>query len=473
MAGNAKDYYDIPAEWIPSSNFANRPASEISEITLIDGVGTFVYLSGSSSSSSTETVSVSAPKPQKPSESPTIGSIPALGPTITVFAPSEEDVSKPRARSLSDDPRMLGRPVMHKAASAPPGTLSMPEYKPQLPRRAISARPRRPKRARENEPQQLRLLTGHFALKKAGNNNNEGPKKQLPVPLQPAKDTNGKHASKDAKLPGSFSQKTRVRKTLDDKNLGLLKTDIIDDESGNLSPMSIIATPRELYAIPEKQIASAELCSPSSPHAKDARRSIMSSLSGTTPTLCLSKTRLSQTKHNDHINAIYLKGWRQVYLPGSIRLEPHPAKLRKDSVASLDPFDKEVEPRGRRQSEMVTIDSITAFFDGFAALDEATGWCLDRYWLDTSRAPSPITPDRKFSVTSVEETRLRSPEKPRRASILQASRFSFSSASSSSSLPRSGTPKRQRDKLKRLLSPAFPGSGWMRNPVEWGQQAES
>lgn len=473
MAGTAKDYYDIPPEWIPSSNFANRPASEISEITLIDGVGTFVYLSGSSSSS-TETVSVSTPKPQDAVESPTLGIITSPGPTITVSAPSEDDVSKARARSLSDDTRMLERPVMRKAATAPPGTLSLPEYKPQLPRRAISARPRRPKRAGENGPQQLRLMTGPFAMKKAGNENRAGPQEQLHIPPQLAKATDHKHAWKDAKLPGSFSEKARVRKPLDGKNLGLLKTDIMDDASGSLSPMSIIDTPRELYAIPEKHIiASAEMYSPSSPHAKDARRSIMSSLSGKTPPLHLNKNRLSKAMINDHINAMYLKGWRQVYLPGPISLEQHPAKLRKDSVASLEPFAKEVEPRGRRQSEMIILDSIAAFFDDFALTEEATEFCLDRYWLHTDRAPSSVAPDRKFSVTSVEETLLKSPEKPRSGSTLQASRFSFSSASSSSSLPRSGTPKRQRDKLKRLLSPAFPGSGWIRNPVDWGQQAET
>lgn len=474
---NAENYYDIPVEWIPSSNFANRPASEISEMSMVDGVGTFVYLSGSSSSTSTETVNFSTPKarPQDAVESPTIGPITPLGPTITVSGPSEEDVSKSRVRSLSDDTRMLERPVMRKAATAPPGALCLPEYKPQLPRRAISARPRRPKCDGQTGPQQLRLVTSPFVPKKAANETREPPR-ELPALPQPSEQAESDHAWKHVKMPGSFSQKARVRKTLDDKNLGLLKTDIGDDESDILSPMSIIETPRELYAIPEKDMTSTKPYSPVSPHARDARRSIMSSLSGKTPPFRLSRRRLSKATHDDHINAMYLRGWRQVYLPGLVSLEQHPAKLRKDSVASLDPFAKEVEPQGRRQSEVVILDSITAFFDEFACLDEATEWCLDRYWLDTNRAPSPVTSARKFSMTSVEETPLKSFEKPRSGSILQpsaASRFSFSSASSSSSLPRSGTsgtPKRQRDKLKRLLSPAFPGTGWIKNQPDWGSR---
>lgn len=473
----AENYYDIPSEWIPSSNFANRPASEISEMGMIDGVGTVVHLSGSSSSTSTETVNLSTPKakPEDTVESPTIGPITPLGPTITVSSPSEEDVLKTRARSHSDDPRMLERPPMRKAATAPPRAFSMPEYKPQPPRRAMSARPRRPKWVEEHAPQPQYIVTDLFATRNVGNRGREPPKGQLPALPKSKKQAESDHAWKDAKVPGSFSQKARVRKTLDDKNLGPLKTDIGDGETEILSPMSFIETPRELYAIPEKGLASEELYSPVSPHARDARKSIMSSLSDKTPPFRLSKRRLSKAMHDDHISAKLLKGWRQAYVPGSIKLEQHPAKLRKDSVASLDPFAKEVEPERRRQSEILILDSIAAFFDDFAfpIMDEATERCLDRYWPDTDRAPSPVTPARKFSVTSIEETRLTSFEKSRSGSILQASagsRFSFSSASSSSSRPRAGTPKRQRDKFRRLLSPAFPGTGWIRTQPDWGQR---
>jgi hypothetical protein len=443
----------------------------------MDGLWTFIYPSDSSSSSSSSSEAENSPTP-RPQE---IVKLPRSG----IGSPHEIEIARAGAssdapiqepRSLSNGTKRLERPTtLKKAASAPPGALSMEQnYTPQLPRRVISARSGPSETVRGNAPQQVTHLLEPFVSRRARDDDCTKLQGRLPSPPCPGFQTTNRLLLGDARLPKSFSQKARVRKTLDKKDMVRLKTDIVDFESRGLlcSPMSMLNTPRELYAIPEKHTASEDPCSPSSPYVKDARRSIMSSLSGTTSSLYLGKTRRHRSIHEDG-NDTYLTVQQPIYLPGEICLEGHPSKLRKDSVASLDPFAKEMEPRGRRYSDMIILDSITRYFDDLGVLEDATECCFDRYWLDTYRASCGTVDTRKSSVTSVEEPPLRKPERRQSGWVGQGSRFSFSSTSSSSSLPRSGTPMRQRDKLKRLLSPAFPGSAFLRTPASWGQQAET
>jgi hypothetical protein len=454
----------------------------------MDGLWTFIYPSDSSSSSSSSSEAENSPTPRpQDTVQPPCGGNDSPHEIEIALASASSDAPIQEPRSLSNGTKGLERPTtLKKAASAPPGcwiglipfntgALSMEQnYTPQLPRRVISARSGPLETVRGNAPQQVTFVPEPFVSRRARDNDCTKLQGRLPTPPCPGSQTSSRLLLGDARLPRSFSQKARVRKTLDKKDMVRLKTDIVDFESRGLlsSPMSMLNTPRELYAIPEKRTASEDPCSPSNPYVKDARRSIMSSLSGNTSSLYLGKTRRHSPIHG-YRNDTYLAVQRPIYLPGEICLEGHPAKLRKDSVASLDPFAKEVEPRGKRYSDMIVLDSITTYFDELGILEDATECCFDMYWLDGYWASCRTVDTRKSSVTSVEEPPLRKLERRQSGWIVQGSRFSFSSTSSASSLPRSGTPMRQRDRLKRLLSPAFPGSAFLRTPASWGQQAET
>jgi hypothetical protein len=331
----------------------------------------------------------------------------------------------------------------------------MPDYAPQPPRRAISARVGPSTSIKRRTPPQGNAVITPLTIGGAYRDN-----QGLPCP---SKQGSSNLPRRDAKVPLSFSQKARVKKTLDDKNLGRLNTDIVDFESQGLltSPTSMLNTPRELYTKPEKGVIHGGPCCP---HSKDARRSIMSSLSGTSPSFRL---RRHTPTRNDSAK-ILPAGWQQVYLVGAIRLEEHPARLRKDSVASLDPFAKEVEPSGKRLSEMIVLDSITVFFEDLGVVEDATEQCLDMYWRNTGHAPRCVASVRQISVASIDVAPppTKSTELPPIERTPKGSRFSFSSASSTASQPRTGTPMRQRDKLKRLLSPAFPSSAFLKTPAD-------
>jgi hypothetical protein len=439
---NTKDYYDIHFDLLPSSNFANRPASEISDVNLVDGLWKFIYSSGSSSSSSELEDNQTPTGPRHAAKSLESGSdaLPELEATVTnqtINAP------QPRLRSLSNDVKMKEpSQSRRKAATAPPAIVLY--YAPQPPRRAISARPIASK---ERGRRQAVRLTDRLEFRAKRDEDLEGPQGPLPS-LPPFKmQVDDSYTLKDAGLLESFSQRPRVRETLNEKKLARLLTDIVDFESRGLltSPRSMLNTPREMYAIPEKGFTRDAPSSPSSLHAEKARRSIMSSLSGTSPGLHLNKAPHCKPMHDGYIGKSNLAGRQPIYVAGAIRLEPHPSKLRKDSVASLEPFAKEVEFGGRRNSDIIVEDSITKFFDELGVLEDTTEACLDRYWHDVASARTSIITIVEAPVTSVVKP-------PRGHSPQRLSRFSFSSTSSSASQ----TPMlRQRDRLKRL----FPGSG--------------
>jgi hypothetical protein len=474
MNDSTRDYYDIPAEWIPSPNFAGRPASEISEINLMDGLWTFMSSSGSSSSSS-EHDDIPTPIPRDVAESTEAEHVIPQRLEITVTGP-DFVTPQPRRTSLSKDVNVHDRPILlEKASSSPSGGFTTPNYAPQPPIRAISARLGTSRSNRGTLPQREDSAIDPFSFEGAQDDKRVGPQGRLPSPPKHMDSGHGSSVIGDTKLPGSFSQKERVRRTLDERNVARLRTDIVDFESRGLlsSPISMLSTPRELYPISEKCPAVDEPLSPSSPQAKDARRSIMSSLSGNGSSLYLLKLHRQTSMHDDRIVKMYPPGWQPIYLPGPISLEKHPAQLRKDSVASLDPFAKELEPRVRRHSDMIVLDSITGYFDDFGVMEDPTEACFDMFWRHTHQAPDEVADARKCSITSVEEPPLRSPESQRSRRSLQGSRFSFSSVSSSSSLPRTGTPMRQRDRLKKLLSPAFPSSAFLRTPVFKEQDSKS
>jgi hypothetical protein len=149
-------------------------------------------------------------------------------------------------------------------------------------------------------------------------------------------------------------------------------------------------------------------------------------------------------------------------------LAQHPAQLRRDSVAALDPFslDPKLESLGKRLSDVVGLDGLVMFFDDFGVVAEVTEATLDKYWLcetqnihDLHDIDEEILDARTFSASNVEAA-------PKGSWVVQSpreSKFSFSSASSAASVPA----KRKRHRLRGLLSPGLPGTAF-KSPAAWG-----
>ena len=441
----------------------------------MDGLWTFIISSSSSSSSSdaeegpTETPRNAA----KFSHTQPDGS---QRPSAKVTSPTNVE-RKTRVRSLSDNTEMIERTrLQERSATAPPSAFTLPSYSPQPPRRAISARLERPNtsKKRSHEPESAAVGTSiassmldHGQLEVGARR--PPPNRHLPQPQRPDVQFNDTEYTKKARLAGSFSQKARVKKTLDDKNLQRLDTTIVDFESRGLlsAPTSMLETPREMYAIPERQSMRQD---PTSPQSKDARRTIMFSLRKSSSSTLPPKVQVRRkSQHSGKARQEKDPERQRIYLPGAICLEEDPSMQRRDSVATLNPFDEGIEPRCKQFSDMIMLDSITMYFEELCIVQDATEQCLDQYWKDASRAPHRVTGSRPPSVTSPEESDAKSPIRPHNGRSPRSSRFSFSSASSTSSQPRPGTPMRQRDRLRRLLSPAFPGSAFLKTSSDWGQ----
>lgn len=462
-----RDYYDLPSEWMPSANFANRPTSDISKIYSMDATN---FISSSSSSSSSLSGNEEGPKfrrrsASRPPDSPQT-------PSIRVTGPYEEH-ERSRMRSVDEDAKIMDRPRLRKkSATAPPGGINIQSHvpqPPQPPRRALSARPGALETIQGRNAQQETYVTNPLVVRQRLEREQSGrhqmPQPGRPPPRPPRADERdfGDRLTHRTRLSASFSQKARVKKTLDDKNLSRLS--IVDFEARGLlssprTPRSMMHTPHELYAIPEKRSTARSPLSrqgPSSPHANEARISILSNLSPLSPQFQQSLLERPRKKKGKKIHEV---GRKRIYVPGPIRLEPHPASSRKGSVATLNPFDEAGETRSKRYSDMIVLNSLTMFFADLSDIEDATEQCLDRFWRDPEPQRRHVaSASHKPSITSVEEMRVPEiPGKPQNRWSPRDSRFSFSSASSSSSMPPPGAPKHKRDKLKRLLSPAFVGS---------------
>lgn len=215
------------------------------------------------------------------------------------------------------------------------------------------------------------------------------------------------------------------------------------------SPQSMLGTPLELYAIAERQ-----------PGRFRPTSAINGSRGSSTPVSPKSPPPYHRTQPqaddkfagDEDLKDLYQT---RTYMPGPVCLEKHPAMLRKDSVATMDPFASEIDSIGRSPSDLVALEQIFVYFDGMGLIEEATDECLDRHWL--------LAPEQAPEATeNVMELEVASPrrEQSKRCSIAASSklsRFSFSSASSSASVPQGTPQKRQLDRLRRLLSPALPG----------------
>ncbi|KAF1932474.1 uncharacterized protein M421DRAFT_417190 [Didymella exigua CBS 183.55] len=462
MQTTGEDYYDIPYDDLPSANFAARPTSEISELgLLVDGLWTFMT-SISSSSEKTDNeddiddgltpTALTSETPLMPQ--PKLPQTPPDTPAITVTSPSRRQSLRHRLRSVSDIVAIVRRPsTRQKSSTAPPGAFNSADYAPQVPRRAMSVRLEKQSAERGRHSRHLLSESDLKARKVFGMPEAllEEERPNARFSFERGSDSWEEDEELITQIHASFSRKPRVRETLERKQLARLRMNFVEAETDKFvsSPQSMLGTPVELYP-PERQPGRFRPTS-----AINGRRGTSTPVSPKTPSPFRRPQPLSNNRFagDENLKDLYRT---RVYVPGPICLEKHPALLRKDSVATLDPFASEIDSIGRRPSDLMALEHLVVYFDGMGLNEEASDVCMDRYWLN---GPQQALRETDFDLLELEH-----PLTPRsqqsngsKDASGALSRFSFSSASSGRSVPQGFPQKRQLIRLRRLLSPALPG----------------
>ncbi|KAJ4982886.1 hypothetical protein SVAN01_11620 [Stagonosporopsis vannaccii] len=466
MPTTGENYYDIPEDELPSANFAARPASEISDLSLfdIDGLWTFLSfptslsfdnISGEDEFNNGPTPTALTPDtPRMPQ--PEMPRTPPDTPAIKVVSPSRRQSLRLHLKRVSDVASLVKLPSMRqKADTAPPGAFSSSDYAPKLPRRAMSARLDKRDSAKAWHSRQMSSESDLKARRILGMSESVmEEERSWPGSQQGESKEFKEQGGTDFLQPrASFSRKPRVREALEKKQLTRLRMDFVATEPDDIvdSPQSMLGTPEELYAAPRSLLQPGRFRPTSAIHG---RRGTSTPVSPKTPSP-FARQQLQSYETSAGKEGLESLYQTRIYMSGPIWLERHPAMPRKNSVATLNPFSSEVDSIGRRPSDLLVLDQIAMFFDGMGLSETATDGCLDRYWLNTSQEAlhetesdvvelGPITPRSQLSGSS----------KDRHSTL---SRFSFSSASSGASVAQDSPQKRQLIRLRRLLSPALPG----------------
>lgn len=394
---------------------------------------------------------------------PRAGSPVALSYTIIVTPPTEPLAltDSQRLRQLSCEATPTPRPKLErKAATAPPGVLHLyPGVKPQPPRRAISARTawpgqssgdlhRRdsvmnlslPRLSHFGTPISRSLISRRRTTRRAVGKLGLKPRKNV-WRMSPPPEKKYQLISEmlnDKKR--SFSEKARVKEAMKYKNLEAIRTPFVDYKSRDLpgTPLSMAATPRELYSSSEK--GTPPLRSDSKGEKPSPLRGSPNMAKHFSLPLTSDVQRRPNLKHSRSV-ASPPSRIETVYAPGPIRLEEKIAETpRRGSIATMELFDNGTEPKAKRFSDMVALDGIVMYFQGLGVVDESSEEGLDRFWIPDTRANRQTLSPRK-PVPPV-------PPVPRRPS--------FSSLPSSSGHFPTGQGARH-DEKQQPPSPSTPG----------------
>lgn len=475
MGKQAEDYYDIPFDLLPSANFAGRPMSDIS---MLDGLWTKMTSSSPSSSETEEDEGPSAAlwhDLAQASHSLPIRSI--QRPKSRTSIPTRED-PKPQLVNSSNDAETTGNPQPQRKADTAPSDTDFPLDAAMLQStRAASARIGETNIQERGNPQVAHRFNGpdtvNWTVERDPNNGKS-------VPLQNSAQIVPGH--KAARVPCSFSQKLRIQRTLEQKQMGKLKTSLANHNvrKSPTSANSMLATPRELYVIPEKQVAHDG--TPPWPRVVHDTQSEMNSFMSwkrKSTESTSSKTTSSAVQpvvqaHTYFDGATDVKTEHlppRIYVPGPICLKKHAVSPRRDLEARLDPFDG-IQTNAHELSEVMVEEATVVFFEALGVMENATEACLDRYWLQIGRGYSQgyAQGDSGWRTTSISSvTDAASPPSPHMAHSLYGSRFSFSSASSSGS----SSPvkmKSARTVWSRLLALSNPETALSKTPGILGRQ---
>lgn len=466
MQTTGENYYDIPDDELPSANFAARPASEISDLGLpdIDGLWTFTSftvslppgnIDGEDNFDNGPTSTAHTPDtPRMPQ--PEWPRTPPDTPAIKVVSPSRRQSLRQHLRKISDVASIVRRPSLRqKASTAPPGAFNSSEYAPQLPRRAMSTRLDKRDSANERHSRHLSSESDLKARRVLGMSERDMEEERRWSRTRQDESDNLKEQGDTEFLQpnASFSRKPRVRETLEKKQLTRLRMDFVATEPNEIvdSPHSMLGTPKELYAAPQSLLQPGRFRPTSAIHG---RRGTSTPVSPKTPSPFLRPQPQSYeyTAGDEGLEDLFQA---RTYVCGPIWLERHPAMLRKNSVATLEPFASDLDLIGRRPSDLLVLEQTVVYFDGMGLSEIATEACLDRYWLN---GPQEALHETEADAVELAPTTPRSQHSSSsRDAHSDLSRFSFSSASSRANVPQGSSQKCQLIRLRRLLSPARPG----------------
>lgn len=268
----------------------------------------------------------------------------------------------------------------------------------------------------------------------------------------------------------SFAHPTRGRRMGQSTQLAALDTGVTADEykSRRLasSPSSVLSTPRELYGAGDGR-AEGETADRAWQRAANIVGSPLSSSS-----------RSNTHCRNEQAGRIDVADPRNIDWPGAMMPAQKSARVRRDSVATgleASTSDAKLGSKERHyDAEQVEPgeDDIVTFFKEFDVVEEATEATLDRFWLrhsctaDDDRfdaAMSTISAVSSVRISGVGEAKAKA-ETPQ---VDQTSRSRFSSSSASScSAPEFRPQKRKRSRLRDLLlSPGLPGAAFLKIPA--------
>ncbi|KAF2662897.1 hypothetical protein K491DRAFT_686055 [Lophiostoma macrostomum CBS 122681] len=325
-------------------------------------------------------------------------SSPATAKTPTRYTKQQPPRRKSGTSGSPERPRLR-----RKAATAPPGSLSLFSTKPHPPRRAISARaprsgpgtvirtrsishrgPLLPRISLFGTPASRSLISKRKSSGKPVGRLGLKPKAHVWRMLPPNTLKKYELMSNilENRKSSSFSDRNRVKKTLKVKNLELLKTDIVDFKDRELpeTPNSVVNTPRELYRTPDElpNVGSRRQAKNKKKlalHPKSAKRAKHFSL----PLTPVIQERESLVMYRSPKQDLWK---RNIYKPGPIRLADTSAAVsRRDSVATIDPFIGEVENMSKRRSDIAALDEIFMYFHEFGVVEPAAENGVDKFWI--------------------------------------------------------------------------------------------
>lgn len=470
MQAMGENYYDIPNDELPSANFAARPTGDINEPALldIDGLSNFINFTSSSSEKTANGNDIDdgptppaltpetslMPQPDMPNTPPTTSD-------ITVTLPFGRQSLPQRLGSVSGvTTTMKRRSLWQKADTTPPGAFASAGYAPQVPRRAISARLEKRNAAKRH----LRHLSSETDLKaKKGMDAEETRlRNEDQILVGPSQESDGEEGTEN-EIPQTHAsfRKSKAQEATMRGQPTRLRIDFVGSESEDLEdlPQLMLCTPLEMYAMHARQPGR---FSPT--RAVDDRRGPSTPTSSKAPSpswepQAQSSDRVAVGEDLEDLEDLHQT---RMHVTGPIDLEKHSAMLRKDSVATLDPFPSEADSIGRRPSDLMALEQIVVYFDGMGLIEEATDECLDRYWLDEQQQVPQGMDSGVMELESFSPQSQQSKRSSGDASNMH-SKFLLSSASSGAPMPQGHPQKRQLIRLKKLLSPALPGSKYSEN----------
>ncbi|KAF2869279.1 hypothetical protein BDV95DRAFT_608844 [Massariosphaeria phaeospora] len=368
--------YEIPPEMAPAPGTVSRIVSSLDiSVDVTEGLRTFMI----------------DDDPTPPALSP------IASPSIIITAPYDLWSKEQRPRQMSSDVPSVQRPKLkRKAVTAPPGAFRLYTTVPHPPRRAISARTACPAYARNRSsrttPSPMSPRLSHVGSsttrslitqrregrKLIGKTGSKSKKKIRGLSLLPSsRRVQQLSEALDGQRQSSFSEKARVKQTLRDKKVEMLKTNIVDFKSKDLpsTPLSMISTPKELYGTPSIGTSSGTHRSlrPPSPRSRARHFSLP---------LAPGIQRRSMPRRKSLARKVPAAAKKNVYLPGPICLEEKVSVTpRRGSIATMEHFTEGGGHTANRFSDVVALEGIVMYFHDLGVVEESGEDGLDRYWV--------------------------------------------------------------------------------------------